>query len=242
MNQSESTKEIFTALAAAQAAFKPAVKDALNPHFKKRYADLAAVWEAVREPLSQNGLSIVQEAISGERGVGVTTQINHISGEWVRLGPLMVPLEKPNAHGTGSAISYGKRYGLAAALGIVAEDDDDGNEASAAPASKAAAKPAPATGSKENGTEGNPAKARLVAILKEEIGCPRDRGPELFDAVTAGKFLPGDMDDPLKAVEILGLFQQTAEAIPYGRMMAEIDELRNVAGAAALDDFASKAL
>ena len=130
MEQSDKTDELFKALANAQATLEPAVKDAFNPHLKTKYADLASVWDAARAPLADNGLSAVQEVIGAERGVGVTTQINHISGQWLRLGPLFIPADKVNAQGYGSAISYGKRYGLCAALGIVSEDDDDGAAAS----------------------------------------------------------------------------------------------------------------
>ena len=69
MLQSESIKELATALAKAQGALKPAVKDSLNPHFKSKYADLASVWEACREPLSSNGIAIVQFPASFENNV-----------------------------------------------------------------------------------------------------------------------------------------------------------------------------
>lgn len=132
MEQSEKTDELFKALTNCQATIEPAMKDSLNQHLNSHYASLASVWDAARGPLADNGLSAVQEVIGADRGVGVTTQINHISGQWIRLGPLFIPADKVNAHGYGSAISYGKRYGLCAALGIVSEDDDDGAAASKA--------------------------------------------------------------------------------------------------------------
>lgn len=133
MTTTEHINEIAAALSKAQGAMKPAVKDASNPAFKRgnkesKYADLAANVEAAREPLAANGLSVVQEAVTVQGGVAVTTRLMHSSGQWIQFDPLTVPLAKQDAHGVGSAITYSRRYALGAALGIVAEDDD-GNAA-----------------------------------------------------------------------------------------------------------------
>jgi hypothetical protein len=63
--------------------------------------------------------------------IAVTTRLVHSSGQWMEFGPLPVPSMKQDAHGVGSATSYARRYGLSAAVGIVA-DDDDGNAAAGA--------------------------------------------------------------------------------------------------------------
>lgn len=128
MRTSEQINELATALAKAQAAMQPAVKDAVNPAFRSKYADLAAVWDACRKPLTSNGIATMQDVEATEAGIAVTTRLVHTSGQWVEFGPLVVPLTKRDAHGVGSATSYGKRYGLSAAVGIVS-DDDDGNGA-----------------------------------------------------------------------------------------------------------------
>jgi hypothetical protein len=128
MMTSEQINELAAALAKAQGAMKPAIKDSENPHFRSKYADLAANVEAARAPLAANGLSVVQEATLAERGVAVTTRLLHASGQWIQFDPLTVPLSKADAHGVGSATSYARRYALGAALGLVA-DDDDGNAA-----------------------------------------------------------------------------------------------------------------
>lgn len=132
MRTSESTKEIAAALAKAQGAMKPARKDSQNPHFKSKYADLAAMVEACRPHLTANGIAAVQDAVLGDRGVEVTTRLLHSSGEWLEFGPLTVPVGKSDAHGVGSATTYAKRYALDAAVGIAADEDDDGNAAVAA--------------------------------------------------------------------------------------------------------------
>ena len=129
MRTSEHINEVAAALADAQGALKPAVKDAVNPAYRSKYADLAAVWDAVHAALPAHGLAIVQELTNENGGVAVTTRITHKSGQWIELGPFTVPLAKQDAHGVGSAASYAKRYALSAAVGVVAEEDDDGNAA-----------------------------------------------------------------------------------------------------------------
>lgn len=135
MQTSEQINELAGALAKAQGRFCPATKDAENGAFKNgskvsKYADIAAVWEAIRKPLSENGLAVIQQASRLDAGVAITTQIIHSSGQWMRLEPLVVPMMKQDAHGVGSATTYGRRFALCAALGIVADEDDDGNAAS----------------------------------------------------------------------------------------------------------------
>lgn len=137
MRTSETIIEIAKAMNLAQLAMKPAIKDSTNPHFKSKYSDLASVMESIREPIGKNGLSVWQDATLDDQGVSVTTRIVHQSGEWVEFGPLIIPLGKKDAHGIGSAVSYGKRYGLCAALGVVS-DDDDGNAAVDSVSKKAA--------------------------------------------------------------------------------------------------------
>ena len=128
MNTSEQINEIAAALAKAQGAMRPAIKDSVNPAFRSKYADLAANVEAARGPLAANNLAVVQEVTTVERGVAVATRIIHASGQWIQMDPLTVPLSKQDAHGVGSAVSYSRKYALGAALGLVA-DDDDGNAA-----------------------------------------------------------------------------------------------------------------
>lgn len=130
MNRSESIKELAGALAKAQGSIRAALKDATNPHFRNSYATLASVWEAIRDPLSRNGLSVVQLVSSQENDVKVETILMHQSGEFIGE-VLSVPVTKADAQGFGSAITYGRRYTLQAITGV-APDDDDGNAAAVA--------------------------------------------------------------------------------------------------------------
>lgn len=142
MNTSDALNEIAAALSKAQGQMKPASKDATNPHFKSKYADLAANVDAARGPLAANGLAVIQEATASAAGVAVATRILHASGQWIQFDPLTVPCAKVDAHGVGSATTYARRYALGAALGLVA-DDDDGNGAVQAAKPAAVARPVP---------------------------------------------------------------------------------------------------
>lgn len=123
MTTSESINEIAGALAKAQGDMKSAAKDSTNPHFKSKYADLASCWEACREPLAKNGLSVVQGASAEAERVTVTTLLLHTSGQWVR-DALTTTARDAGAQSIGSAITYGRRYGLSSMVGIAPDEDD----------------------------------------------------------------------------------------------------------------------
>ena len=156
MNRSERIDDLAAALATAQGAMEAASKDKTNPHFKSKYADLASIWDAIREPLSKNGLSVVQlpEEIDGK--IRLTTMLLHKSGQWIEAA-YSLPPTKNDPQGFGSAITYMRRYALS---GVgVAPEDDDGNDASARTlpqSSPYSANPAPRNG---NGNPINPKDA-----------------------------------------------------------------------------------
>ena len=128
--QSESIANLAKALSIVQGKLTYAKKDSANPFFKSKYADLESVWDACRDLLSDNGLAVVQ--LPGEYFEGtmaLTTIITHSSGEWISQ-QMSLPVTKPDAQGAGSALTYMRRYALAAVVGVV-QADDDGNAASA---------------------------------------------------------------------------------------------------------------
>lgn len=128
VDQSDQLGQLAAALAKAQGMMTNASKDTENPYFGHNYADLAAVWDACREALSTNGLAVIQQVRTVREGVLITTTLAHASGEWLR-DRLTMPVEKRTPQGIGSAITYGRRYALAALVGVAAEEDDDGNAA-----------------------------------------------------------------------------------------------------------------
>lgn len=127
---SESLDKLAEALAKAQGKIKPASKDAVNPHFKSKYADLAAVWDVVREPLAANGLSVIQLPSADGAKVTLVTMLLHSSGQWIKSRLTMLAAQN-TPQGLGSCITYARRYALSSVLGVAAEIDDDGNAASA---------------------------------------------------------------------------------------------------------------
>lgn len=128
MNTSEQINDLAAALAKAQAEIQNAVLNKTNPHFKSRYADLAAVREAVTPALTKHGLSVVQMTGTDDSRMVVYTRLLHSSGQWVQSAyPIISDTSKPQA--MGSALTYARRYSLAAMCGIASEEDDDGNAA-----------------------------------------------------------------------------------------------------------------
>lgn len=134
-DRSESIDKLAVALSKAQAAFSPVKKDADNPFFKSKYADLAGIWEAIRKPLADNGLAILQEPAGLNGHIKLATTLVHSSGQYTR-SILSMPVTKQDPQGYGSAVTYARRYALQSIVGIAAEEDDDGNAASVKPADR----------------------------------------------------------------------------------------------------------
>lgn len=128
MEMSNEIAELAKALAAAQGMMENAKKSSNNPFFKSKYADLAECWDTCRDPLSKNDLSVVQMpgAMEGDQ-IQLTTMLLHSSGQWIK-STMTITVAKLDAQGIGSAITYARRYALAAIVGI-AQEDDDGNAA-----------------------------------------------------------------------------------------------------------------
>lgn len=130
MSHSEQLNELAKALASAQAEFGAVPKDASNPFFHSSYASLAQVVKTASPVISKNGLSVTQFLGHDGEGDTLTTWLLHSSGQWINDTMRLRPVKNdPQAH--GSATSYAKRYAYMAVLGLVADEDDDGNKASA---------------------------------------------------------------------------------------------------------------
>jgi hypothetical protein len=229
MKHSDSIMAIAPALVKAGAALGPVAKDATNPAFRNKYATLDAIMEQVRPVLAAHGLCVLQgvthpETVDGRViGLSVETRLLHLSGEWVST-VVTLPVEKATAQGAGSAISYGRRYGLSAILGLTAEDDD-GNAASTRPAATAPARAAapaavadvPAGQRMHDRVPGTPASAmslakaetvelkgkRLVDMDSERLASVRAWAVEkannyvlaACDAILAARAAGGDEDE-----------------------------------------------
>ena len=146
MIHSTELAELAAARSAAQGQFEAVAKDATNPFFKSKYADLPAVVKAASPILKEHGLAVAQFLGHDEYGDTLTTVLLHKSGQFIGDTMQLRPV-KDDPQAQGSATSYGRRYAYMAALGLVADEDDDGNAASAGQRQqrKPAAKPKPKT-------------------------------------------------------------------------------------------------
>ena len=123
MNKSEQLDELAKALVSARAVVNHPPRNKVNPHFRNRYADLTAVLDAVVPAFTANGLSIVQTVDGGQ----LVTTLLHTSGQFI-TSAADIPAHS-NAQQLGSALTYLRRYSLAAMLGIVSDEDTDGEPA-----------------------------------------------------------------------------------------------------------------
>lgn len=131
MQKSDSIKNLALALGNAQVAMPVAKKGKENPFFKSKYASLDVVMPLALETLTKQDLTVMQMVSNIDGQSALTTIIMHgPSGEFISSDqPLLLPKEDPQ--GQGSAITYARRYALMSAIGMVADEDDDGNKASA---------------------------------------------------------------------------------------------------------------
>lgn len=157
------SKAIITALAKVLPTLENAKKNAANPHFKSKYANLSAVMAAV-EPIKEHGLWYRQQAHDKPDGACIETIYMHESGEEMSAGLTFVKADKQNAQGFGSAMTYARRYSLQTAFGLDAEDDD-GNAASA-PKQQPAPKQEPTI---------TDAQREELMLLCESLNFPVDR-------------------------------------------------------------------
>ncbi len=179
MSQSEAINELAAALSKAQGEMQAAIKDKVNPFFKSSYADLGSVWDAARPVLSKYGLCVMQTteiSADGSQIIMVTT-LAHTSGQWVKS---FLPLNpaKNDSQGVGAAMTYLRRYSLSAIVGVVCDEDDDGetvsgrgktqqpqqNKQTPPPPPPAQKKQAPAPEQKEQAPVERVGKAEIIAL------------------------------------------------------------------------------
>lgn len=121
-------KELASALVALQADLVPVKKTAVNPFFKNAFAPLPEVMEALQPLLAKHKLAVLNQMDNLNGETALRTIVVHESGESIEaITPLL--LAKDDPQGQGSAVTYARRYATMAVLGMVADDDDDGNKA-----------------------------------------------------------------------------------------------------------------
>ena len=124
METSTDIKEIAIALVKVQSALNRAKKDSENPHFKSKYADLTAVWDACHSALQAADVAVIQgPGVDDNGNAFVETMLLHKSGQFIKSRAIAKPI-RLDPQAIGSATTYLRRYGLAAMVGVVQEDDD----------------------------------------------------------------------------------------------------------------------
>lgn len=193
---SEEMGELAKALAKAQPDFGAALKDGENPHFRSKFATLASVWDAVRAPLTDNGLSVTQLPGFENDRIVVRTVLLHSSGQWLACAVSLRPV-KDDPQGVGSAITYGRRYGLEAVTGIPREDDD-GEAAMGRGRGQNAGRAPKAQRAPSTPRDPGPAVAELLASAKALAAGDVERAPAALRALERD-LANGMTDDDISA-------------------------------------------
>lgn len=119
------SKELFTALSKAQSEMGGAKKNSVNPFYKSNYANLESVLNAIRGPLTDNGLSIIQTTkMLPDSQLALITHLCHSSGETI-IGEYPIIAKDDTPQAIKSAISYARRTAILAIVCLHEEDDDD---------------------------------------------------------------------------------------------------------------------
>ena len=172
--QSAECGALFGALAKAQAEIEGAEKGKVNPAFRSKYADLSSVWDACRAPLSKNGLCVIQQPFTRGNHAGLRTMLAHSSGQWVACVATTTPKDSgPQA--LGSCLTYLRRYGRSAFVGVCPEDDDgekaEGRDRDAKPPGASWGKPKAAPKRKQDpADDGTPIAADTLHMLRLAAG------------------------------------------------------------------------
>lgn len=124
MNRSESIANIATALAKANLELSNPGFDKKNSHFNNGYASLAAVLNAIRQPLAKQGISLIQTISTEPGSVTITTSLIHASGEWISADVSVALANNATAQAVGSATTYLRRYSALSMCGVAGDDDD----------------------------------------------------------------------------------------------------------------------
>lgn len=184
IKMSAAVDKIAAGLAKAQAKFKAVDLDSTNPFFHSKYASLKACFDSVRGPLLAEGITVVQGSSTVSNVLTVTTLLLHTSGQYLATAVSLLP-KASDPQAVGSALSYGRRYGLMAAVGQVADVDDDGNAATHS-------KP---TGYNVGAAPGNNTGIEVTPKTKS---APVDVLPLKYDPATT--FVPGKTGKKIKDI------------------------------------------
>ena len=122
--------EAIKKLAEVQAVIEQPKFDSTNPHFKSKFASLSECNRVVMDAIRKVGGCAVYQKSCVAEGHGMVSTVFCADGEMVELSHVPYSLDS-NPQKQGSGITYARRYSLCSAFCLVADEDDDGNAASA---------------------------------------------------------------------------------------------------------------
>lgn len=205
------TAELFAALAKAQGEFEQIVKGKevevvtrTGKNYKFSYAPLEEIIAACRPVLAKHGLGFYHNVEPAENGSQVNCVLFHSSGQSVVGCSMAIPSQE-SIQEFGSALTYARRYTLQCALGVSAEDDDDGNHSCGGNAKTVSEKKNGSAKQPPKQTE--PAKDAIYAAAEKGLAKAVQEGntPEVLrifgkaqEGVAKNDYLPKFLDD-LKA-------------------------------------------
>lgn len=188
MKASSTVGAIAKAMAKAQSAMQNPGFDSANPHFKSKFASLAAVRNTVIPAFAAVGITVSQELTNEATGIGCTTILMHESGEWLAYGPFVVAPMKDDAQGRGSASTYARRYSLQSVAGVVGDEDDDAEGAQGR------------TSGKKNGAAVSAEQAADLSALISEVGADRARFLKYLGVASIEALPASEYDAAVKAL------------------------------------------
>jgi hypothetical protein len=230
---SETLGALSAALAKAQGEIEGAKKESDNPFFHARYAALSSVWDACRGPLSKNALAVIQLPGRNGRGLYVDSILSHASGEWIASRLYVQPGKTDkegqfhaleDAQAVGSAITYARRYGLQALVGIAPMDDDAEAAVGRQQSREEAARTQKDTPVRVSGrkTKAKPLEPKYADRMTPEGHAdeiPMFNGPKHAALAARLKAEGIEEQDLMEAAKFAGLIPKTAKAF---RLMSEV--------------------
>jgi ERF superfamily protein len=196
--RSETIGKLVDALCKAQLAFDPVRKESENPAFKRgnrvsKYADLFSLVSSTRKHLNANGLTIMQFPTVSGKNLVVTTLLAHTSNEWVSHELLLPAADDRGftAHSIGKAMTYARRFSWQSVTAAVAEDDDDGNDASGVGSREAAQDVADKKIAELKGKKANGAPAPVNALFYTE---PESQNGHFAEFINIREFIAAHQD------------------------------------------------
>lgn len=178
-NRSESIELLAAALVQFHSKCPKIFKDSFNPQLRSKYADLGSILGEINPILSSCGLAIVQVPFDE---VSLETMLIHTSGQFLSAVSTLRPQDAVVRRGAtsdqdvraitpqayGSALTYQRRYALAAMLSLCIDDDDDGQASQKAAESKANPTYAPTQAAPPNALDGKPEPQKPMEKLTDE--------------------------------------------------------------------------